>query len=111
MGGNRGRTTSPHSPSHTDPPCHSGLSPLDKEAFIPSVRDKLIITGHSLGGGIALLVAAMLRNTYSQTRCIALSPVGGLLDPVIQSSHHILYSCYEKDFSILLHFFRNCNGP
>ncbi len=97
MGGNRGTTTSHFSP-RTDPPCNSGRPPpLDEEVIIPSVRDKLIITGHSLGGGIALLVAAMLRSTYVQTRCIALSPVGGLLDPVMQSSHHILYSRYEED--------------
>ncbi len=67
---------------------HRNSGQLDEEGIAPSVRDKLIVTGHSLGGCIAVLVAAMLRSTYSQTRCIALSPVGGLLDPVMQSCYH-----------------------
>ncbi len=67
---------------------HHNSGPLDEEVIASTVRGKLIVTGHSLGGCIAALVAVMLRSTYSQTRCIALSPVGGLLDPVMQSCYH-----------------------
>ncbi len=75
-----------HGGSHTRHPGHYNSDPLDEEGVItPSGKEKLIVTGHSLGGNIAVLVAAMLRSTYSQTRCISLSPVGGLLDPVTQS--------------------------
>ncbi len=64
---------------------HANSGPLDDA---PIVGDKkLIVTGHSLGAGIAVLVTIMLQSTYSQARCIALSPLGGLLDPVIQSSN------------------------
>ncbi|XP_070811129.1 diacylglycerol lipase-beta [Pituophis catenifer annectens] len=40
---------------------------------------KLVVAGHSLGGGIASILAIMLRNSYPNMRCYAFSPPGGLL--------------------------------
>jgi len=34
----------------------------------------LLVTGHSLGGGVALLLAMLLRRDYGQVRCIAYAP-------------------------------------
>uniref|UniRef100_A0A8C5RYU9 Diacylglycerol lipase-beta n=1 Tax=Laticauda laticaudata TaxID=8630 RepID=A0A8C5RYU9_LATLA len=40
---------------------------------------KLVVAGHSLGGGIASILAIMLRNSFPNMRCYAFSPPGGLL--------------------------------
>lgn len=40
----------------------------------------LRVTGHSLGGGTAVLLTYMLRRDYPSVRCIAISPMGGLLN-------------------------------
>nr|XP_042709132.1 diacylglycerol lipase-beta isoform X2 [Chrysemys picta bellii] len=40
---------------------------------------KLVIVGHSLGGGTASILAIMLRNSFPTLRCYAFSPPGGLL--------------------------------
>lgn len=40
----------------------------------------LRITGHSLGGSTGVLLTYMLRSTYPSTRCISISPLGGLLN-------------------------------
>lgn len=41
---------------------------------------KICVTGHSLGGGVAVVVAQMLKGFYPDLRCVALSPPGGLMD-------------------------------
>lgn len=40
----------------------------------------LRITGHSLGGSTGVLLTYMLRRDYPSTRCISISPMGGLLN-------------------------------
>ncbi|XP_007442625.1 sn1-specific diacylglycerol lipase beta isoform X1 [Python bivittatus] len=40
---------------------------------------KLVVVGHSLGGGSASILAIMLRNSFPNLRCYAFSPPGGLL--------------------------------
>lgn len=40
----------------------------------------LRITGHSLGGSTGVLLTYMLRRDYPSVRCIAISPMGGLLN-------------------------------
>ncbi|XP_063170981.1 diacylglycerol lipase-beta isoform X2 [Candoia aspera] len=40
---------------------------------------KLVVVGHSLGGGIASILAIMLRNSFPTLGCYAFSPPGGLL--------------------------------
>jgi sn1-specific diacylglycerol lipase len=40
---------------------------------------EILITGHSLGAGLATVVALLLRQTYPELKCIAYSPPGGML--------------------------------
>ncbi len=40
----------------------------------------LVVTGHSLGAGTAVILAFMLRQTHHSTKCYAFSPPGGLLN-------------------------------
>ncbi|CAN0579036.1 unnamed protein product, partial [Ectocarpus sp. 12 AP-2014] len=47
----------------------------------PRFRDySLRVTGHSLGGSTGALLAYMLRREYPSVRCLAISPLGGLLN-------------------------------
>ncbi|KAJ3415740.1 E3 ubiquitin-protein ligase rbbp6 [Chytridiales sp. JEL 0842] len=55
------------------------LAPLIKAPDSPYYDCGLVVTGHSLGGGVASLVAAMLREDYPMTCCYAYSPPGCLL--------------------------------
>eukprot|EP00891_Asterochloris_glomerata_P009487 jgi/Astpho2/9487/fgenesh1_pg.00145_%23_78_t len=41
---------------------------------------RLVVTGHSLGAGAAVLVALYLRNFFPRVKCWAFSPPGGLAD-------------------------------
>eukprot|EP00501_MAST-03F_sp_TOSAG23-6_P000158 GSMAST32.ASY1.ANO1.161.1 assembled CDS len=52
---------------------------LDKEGVLYDKSYELVITGHSLGAGVAALLALVLKNQYPSTRCIAYSPPGALL--------------------------------
>lgn len=38
-----------------------------------------MITGHSLGGGTAVILSLKLRSRYPNLRCISYSPPGGLI--------------------------------
>ncbi|NXX37840.1 DGLB lipase, partial [Tricholaema leucomelas] len=49
------------------------------QAFTIAPEYKLVIVGHSLGGGTASILAIMLRNSFPALRCYAFSPPGGLL--------------------------------
>lgn len=40
-----------------------------------------MVTGHSLGGGVAALLALRLRRLIPNTRCWAFAPPGGLISP------------------------------
>lgn len=44
-----------------------------------------MITGHSLGAGIAVILSLKLRSKYPNLRCIAYSPPGGLISPNLAS--------------------------
>jgi len=50
---------------------------------------KLVITGHSLGGGVAAVLALLMYNDtkYRGLQCFAFSPPGGLMRSVFQPSH------------------------
>uniref|UniRef100_A0A2K6JRK4 Diacylglycerol lipase-beta n=3 Tax=Rhinopithecus TaxID=542827 RepID=A0A2K6JRK4_RHIBE len=48
------------------------------QAFSVAPEYRLVIVGHSLGGGAAALLATMLRAAYPQVRCYAFSPPRGL---------------------------------
>lgn len=45
---------------------------------VPSYN-KLVVAGHSLGSGVACLVASFLRERYPEVRCFCYSPTGSLL--------------------------------
>ncbi|XP_077173149.1 diacylglycerol lipase-beta [Paroedura picta] len=49
------------------------------QAFTVAPEYKLVVVGHSLGGGTASILAVMLRNTFPTLRCYAFAPPGGLL--------------------------------
>ncbi|NXF29605.1 DGLB lipase, partial [Nyctibius bracteatus] len=49
------------------------------QAFTIAPEYKLVIVGHSLGGGTASVLAIMLRNSFPTLKCYAFSPPGGLL--------------------------------
>lgn len=40
---------------------------------------ELVITGHSLGAGTAVILSFMLRDKFPNVKCYAYSPPGGLL--------------------------------
>ncbi len=42
---------------------------------------RIVACGHSLGGGIAALLAMMLRQRAPEVKCYAFAPPGGLLSP------------------------------
>lgn len=44
------------------------------------LRYSLRVTGHSLGGSTSVILSYMLRRDYPSVRCIAISPLGGLLN-------------------------------
>ncbi|XP_053220106.1 diacylglycerol lipase-beta isoform X1 [Podarcis raffonei] len=49
------------------------------QAFTIAPEYKLVVVGHSLGGGTASILAIMLKNAFPNVRCYAFSPPGGLL--------------------------------
>ncbi|KAF4528250.1 hypothetical protein B566_EDAN014408 [Ephemera danica] len=50
-------------------------------AFEENPNYKLVITGHSLGAGVAVLLGLMFRPSYPDLRCFAFAAPGGLLCP------------------------------
>uniref|UniRef100_A0A8C9EJF8 sn-1-specific diacylglycerol lipase n=1 Tax=Pavo cristatus TaxID=9049 RepID=A0A8C9EJF8_PAVCR len=53
------------------------------QAFTIAPEYKLVIAGHSLGGGTASVLAIMLRNSFPTLKCYAFSPPGGLLSKTL----------------------------
>eukprot|EP00076_Gallus_gallus_P001268 NP_001025814.2 sn1-specific diacylglycerol lipase beta [Gallus gallus] len=53
------------------------------QAFTIASEYKLVIVGHSLGGGTASVLAIMLRNSFPTLKCYAFSPPGGLLSKTL----------------------------
>lgn len=43
----------------------------------------MVVTGHSLGAGVAVLVAMYVRQYFSDVFCWAFSPPGGLAEPSV----------------------------
>ncbi|XP_056433318.1 diacylglycerol lipase-beta-like [Gadus chalcogrammus] len=62
------------------------------QAFAIAPEYKLVITGHSLGGGTASLLAVLLRHSFPNLQCYAFSPPGGLLSKALAD--------YSKDFVV-----------
>ncbi|KAK7506291.1 hypothetical protein BaRGS_00002403, partial [Batillaria attramentaria] len=58
-------------------------------SFLPE-GSQLVIVGHSLGAGVAAILAVLLRPQYSNLTCFAYSPPGGLMSPSA--------SRYTRDF-------------
>uniref|UniRef100_A0A7R9YQW8 sn-1-specific diacylglycerol lipase n=1 Tax=Chlamydomonas euryale TaxID=1486919 RepID=A0A7R9YQW8_9CHLO len=47
---------------------------------------QLVVVGHSLGAGVAALLALHLRSVYPGTRCWAYAPPGGLMSPELSAA-------------------------
>ncbi|KAM4891723.1 diacylglycerol lipase-beta isoform 1-T1 [Sylvia borin] len=69
------------------------------QAFTIAPEYKLVIVGHSLGGGTASILAIMLRNSFPTLRCYAFSPPGGLLSKSLAdyTKHFIISVIVGKD--------------
>ncbi|NXY48632.1 DGLB lipase, partial [Ceuthmochares aereus] len=69
------------------------------QAFTIAPEYKLVIVGHSLGGGTASVLAIMLRNSFPTLRCYAFSPPGGLLSKSLAdyTKHFIVSVIVGKD--------------
>ena len=52
---------------------------LDK-AYVEYPDFPLVVTGHSLGAGTAVILSFMLRLKYNSVKCFAFGPPGGLLN-------------------------------
>ncbi|XP_046448702.1 diacylglycerol lipase-beta-like isoform X2 [Daphnia pulex] len=50
-----------------------------KQTFAQYPNYHLVITGHSLGAGAAVLLSILLKPSYPKVRCFSFSPPGGLL--------------------------------
>lgn len=50
-----------------------------KQTFMQYPNYHLVITGHSLGAGAAVLLSILLKPSYPKVRCFSFSPPGGLL--------------------------------
>ncbi|EMP34974.1 Sn1-specific diacylglycerol lipase beta [Chelonia mydas] len=79
-------------------------------AFTIAPEYKLVIVGHSLGGGTASVLAIMLRNSFPTLRCYAFSPPGGLLRLSMPSMEdlkrrlvRIVANCNRPKYQILLY--------
>ncbi|CAB1313073.1 unnamed protein product [Coregonus sp. 'balchen'] len=62
------------------------------QAFTIAPEYKLVITGHSLGGGTASLLAVLLRSSFPTLQCYAFSPPGGLMSKALAD--------YSKEFVV-----------
>lgn len=62
------------------------------EAFKVVPEYRLVITGHSLGGGTAAILAVRLRKLFPGLKCYAFSPPGGLLSKSLAD--------YSKAFTV-----------
>uniref|UniRef100_A0A8C0FDG8 Diacylglycerol lipase-beta n=1 Tax=Bubo bubo TaxID=30461 RepID=A0A8C0FDG8_BUBBB len=69
------------------------------QAFTIAPEYKLVVVGHSLGGGTASILAIMLRNSFPALRCYAFSPPGGLLSKSLAdyTKHFIVSVIVGKD--------------
>ncbi|NXI68254.1 DGLB lipase, partial [Anseranas semipalmata] len=69
------------------------------QAFTIAPEYKLIIVGHSLGGGTASILAILLRNSFPTLKCYAFSPPGGLLSKTLAdyTKHFIVSVILGKD--------------
>lgn len=85
--------------------CHSGIlqtacyvkkvleeHSLLEKGFQDTGMERIVVTGHSLGAGVAAILSILLKDNYDDVRCFAYAPPGGLLGR--KSSD------YSKDFIV-----------
>ena len=60
----------------------------------------LVVTGHSLGAGTAVILAFILRLRYSNVKCFAFGPPGGLLSPTASKVN----VSYSSEINYLINF-------
>lgn len=93
--------------------CHGGflksavymLEHIDQEGSLKKLIDKegvnrkLVVVGHSLGGGLAALLTILLRNRYPNTRGMCYAPPGVTIDQVAahDSREYITSIVYGED--------------
>jgi Lipase (class 3) len=78
--------------------CLSGGSSASVAAS-PGVQWRLVITGHSLGAGIAAFAGLFLHSLYPETRVWCYSPPGWLMTPELAaySKHFVTSVVINKD--------------
>ena len=62
----------------------------------------LVVTGHSLGAGTAVILAFILRLRYSNVKCLAYGPPGGLLSPAASTVNKLTFTFISNQI---------CNNP
>uniref|UniRef100_A0A8C2TW24 Diacylglycerol lipase-beta n=1 Tax=Coturnix japonica TaxID=93934 RepID=A0A8C2TW24_COTJA len=72
------------------------------QAFTIAPEYKLVIVGHSLGGGTASVLAIMLRNSFPTLKCYAFSPPGGLLSTQLENDDALTQPLLAEE-SLMVH--------
>lgn len=77
---------------HLEFQCHQGIlqtayyvkgileeHSLLEKGFQDTENERIVVTGHSLGAGVAAILAILLKDKYDDVRCFSYAPPGGLL--------------------------------
>jgi len=78
------------------------VPPHSNQAWVDALPDcsgyELLVTGHSLGGGLATVVSLLLKAKYPELVCFAYSPPGGMLTlPLALQTRSYIFSLVVGD--------------